>query len=689
MLRRTKIALVCASALGGAMPAWASAPLVTEAVSDSTTLTLKNERPVAFHHVTDMGALADTHMIPHVRMALKRSPDQQAAFDKLVHDQQDRASPFYHKWLKAAQLRSYGPAQADIDKTVAWLQSHGLKVNSVSPSGMSIDFGGSAKQIADAFHTSLHTVSMSGETHIANMTDPAIPAALSPVVQGATLSNFFPKPDMVKVKPNDTIPFNPAFYAVAPKDFATIYNLNPLFTGANLFGTPITGAGVTITLVEQTKILTRDWDKFRGAFGLSGYAGTLTLTEPGNCGDPGYIGDEIEAAIDVDWASAAAPDASIVEAACPETEFTFGVETSLENLVELGTNSTIFSISYGGSEAGNGITFVTAWSNLVEEAASEGISVFISAGDSGSSADEGSVDVDGLAVNGLSTNPYNTTVGGTDFYDTATNTVSTYWKATNGRKFSSALSYIPEIPWNNSCSSSVLAKFAGFKSQMLACNATTPPPDQNNVGGSGGQSIYFAKPDWQNIGVPGMPADGVRDQPDVSLFAANGIWGHSYIICMSDPRIGGTPCDYNNLADVGNLLWGGTSVAAPAMAGIMALATEFTGPAGNPAPYLYQIAKAQYTNTLLLNRCNSTLGKKISGSCIFNNVTAGDNSGPCVMGTPNCFTNKESTQGIGILSANGAPNVVYAFPATPGYSLATGLGTVNATNLVINFYDVY
>ena len=668
---------------------------MTAAIDDAATTTLVGERPVASHIVTDMGPLADSTALPHVMMALKRTPEAQAAFDKLVADQLNPKSASYHKWLAPSGLRAYGPAQVDIDKTVSWLQSHGLTVNRVSPSGMSIDFGGTARQISETFHTSLHHVAMKGETHIANMTDPAIPAALAPLVRGATLSDFFPKPNLVKARPNFTVADpNGDYYAVGPADFATIYNTKPLLTGNNPYGAVITGKGVTIALVEETDVLPADWTTFRSNFKLSGYkGGTLTLTHPGDCGDPGFTGDEVEAAIDIDWASAVAPDAKIVEASCPSTGTVFGVEATLQNLVELGTNAAVLSISYGGSEVGNGLTFLAGWSNLVEEGASEGLSIMISAGDSGSSSSE-NVTSTGLAVNGLSTNAYNTTVGGTDFYDTALNKISTYWKTGNTSALGSAKSYIPEIPWDNSCASSVIVKYLGYASPQALCNSNqTAFSLQNGVGGSGGQSIYYAKPDWQNIGVPGVPADGVRDQPDVSLFAANGIWNHFYVICMSDPNEGGSPCHYSNLNDVFGNAYGGTSVAAPAFAGVIALVVEgnalFGGDKnfklGNASPGLYQLAKQQYTNSLLLSTCNSTLGKSISSACVFNNVTAGSNAEPCVKGSPDCHTTAASSQGVGVLSASTKAPYVNAFPAGPGYSLAVGLGTVNVTNLWINF----
>jgi subtilase family serine protease len=690
-------ALACATVLSGvagaamAAPLPVATPLVKDTVDDSITLTLPRDRPGALARATDRGVLDAATALPHIRLTLTRPASLQAALDRLTHDQHVKGSADFHRWLTPADLRSYGPAQADIDRVVAWLTSHGLTVNSVSPSGMSIDFGGSAAQVAAAFHTELHNVTRGGEAHIANISAPAIPAALAPVVTGVTLANFFPKPAMRRVSPNLTVNGGSAgtFYAVAPADFAKIYNVNPLRGSNNVFGAPITGAGVTLAVVEQTKIRSKDWDTFRSTFGLSAYKGTLTQVHPGDCTPPGTTGDEGEAALDAEWSSAMAPDADILEASCAGTApFEFGVLTSLQNLVEKGTKATIFSISYGGDEIANGYGFEAAWTNLVQEGAAEGIAIFVSTGDSGTSGDEGSLDTVGLFVNGLSDTAYNVAVGGTDFYDTALGQNATYWHKSNGQYGASALSYIPEIPWNNGCSSSVLWKFNGGTSATQFCNSGFTGPLQNDIGGSGGQSVYYTKPDWQLTSIPGMPNDGVRDQPDVSLFAANGIWNHFYLLCMSDTNEGGAKCDYHNLNDTFANAAGGTSFASPAFAGIAALIQQaldgFTPGTklGNPAPVFYQIAAGQYGTPLGLNQCNATLGKKISSSCVFYVVTAGDNSEPCAAGTANCKTDKASTQGIGVLYAHVGKKTEYAYPAQSGYSLATGLGTVNVTNLV-------
>ncbi len=684
-----KASLFCATVLGGAIPA-AAAPLVTGAIDERVTVAVSGERSSALATAHDLGALPDALVLPHVTMVLKRPAALQAALDRLVTDQQDPKSPSYRKWLTPAGLRAYGPDAADVAKAAAWLQGHGLTVNRVSPTGMSVDFAGPAGAIAAVFHTALHSVSFAGETHIANMTDLAIPAALAPVVRGATLSNFFPKPNMVRPSPNFTLPTSPTFYAVGPNDFATIYNVAALRSaGTNLFGTPITGTGVTVAVVEQTDINPKDWNSFRTQFALGGYAGTLSITHPGGCGDPGFTGDEGEAALDAEWSSAVAPDASIIEAACAGSATTFGVETTLQNLVELGTAAGVLSISYGGSEQGNGLTFLQGWNDLVEMGASEGLSIMISTGDGGVSATTGGITGNGIAVNGLSTNAYNTSLGGTDFYDTALGQNATYWNAKNGRGLASAKSYVPEIPWNNSCASSIIVKYLGYPNAIASCNSTTANPGvpfvQNDVGGTGGQSILFAKPDWQAIGVPGVPKDGVRDQPDVSLFASNGSWAHFYVFCMSNPNTGGTPCHYNTVNDVFGNAAGGTSFAAPAFAGIMALVDEVKGmKVGNASPRLYQLAQTQFNNALLSARCNATLGNKISTACVFNDVMAGDNAEPCVKGTVDCHATPAASQGVGVLRSPNYPTV-NAFPAHSGYDLATGLGSVNVANLLYNY----
>ena len=346
------------------------------------------------------------------------------------------------------------------------------------------------------------------------------------------------------------------------------------------------------------------------------------------------------------------------------------------------------SISYGGSEQDNGVSFTQGFANLLEEGASEGISIFVSSGDGASDiGDTGApVATSGLSVNALAASPYDTAIGGTDFGDTVLGENATYWSSTNTGIGGSAKSYIPEIPWDNSCSSVINYKAVGAKGPILNCNAATPAASyQNVVGGSGGQSLFFTKPDWQATTIPGVPNDGVRDLPDVSLFAANGFWNHFYLECMSNQAEGGVPCDPTNANDFFGSAFGGTSFGAPDFAGIAALVAEFKGfRVGNMAPRLYQLAAAQYANAVLAKSCLATKGNAISPACVFYDVNTGDNSVACQAGTPNCFTNANSTAGIGVLSPS-TTKLTPAFPAGQGYDLATGLGTVNVTNLIVNY----
>jgi subtilase family serine protease len=694
-----KTALLCASVLCGFATAASAAPLITAAIDDTLTVPVVHEASPLLAHVQDHGVLADTVPLNHIMLVLKRSPEMQAAFDTLVRDQLDRSSPLYRQWLKPTDLRRYGPDEADIAKVVAWLQGHGLTVNSVSPSGMSIDFAGKPSAVAAAFHTSLHNVSLpNGEAHIANMTDLAIPAALAPVVHGATLSNFFPKPNMTrfhttakatgaaKANPNFDVSGTP-YTAIGPADYAIIYNMNPLFNGTSSIGKRVAGAGVTVAVLERTDILAADWHTFRAAFGLSGAAGVLKSSHPGAvCTDPGTNGDEGEAALDAEWSSAAAPDATIIETSCGDDNLTFGVETALQEVVEHGTTASVLTVSYGQNEKEASASFLAGWANLVEEAASQGLSVMVSTGDSGDSSARGGIAEYGLDVNGLSTNPYLTAVGGTDFYDGALGKTSEYFRPNNVRYYSSAKSYVPEIPWDNSCSGEIVRKFFGYPSAIASCNDPDNPGNyQDGVGGSGGESGVYTKPNFQ-AGVPGMPADGMRDNPDVSLFASNGFWGHFLVLCMSDPNEGGTTCDYSVTDDVFGNAAGGTSFAAPTFGGIAALIVQQTGGRiGNPAPRLYELARTQFTSSPLAAACNATLGKRSATSCVFHDVEAGNIAEPCFATTKDCFsTNKSLTYGLGTLRNADAPSVD-AYPAQPGYSLATGLGSVNVTNLVTSY----
>jgi subtilase family serine protease len=647
----------------------------------------------------DQGAVPDSFSMQHMFLQLRRSPEQEETLERSIEDLQDPHSSRYHQWLTADELgEKFGPAQQDIDAVVLWLSSHGLQVNGVYKSGLTIDVSGTAGTVRDTFHTEIHKYNVNGRQHIANASDPQIPAALAPVVAGVvSLHDFMPKAQVVKPKKSFSSPCtgcpdgfdNTEQFDEAPADLATIYNVTPLYKAKK----PITGKGQTVVVLEDTDIKTADVVTFRKAFGLSSYSGTFTQIHPGaGCADPGQGAAEGEAALDAEWAGAVAPDASVELASCADTATNFGPFIAAQNLLDLKTPPPIMSLSYAGCEAQqgpgpNGNGFINA---LWQQAASEGVSVFVAAGDGAAAGcddfDTAFYAVSGIAANGLGSTPYNVATGGTDFLDSVEGTNSTYWSTTNSSSGKSAKSYVPEMPWNDSCAGSVLFEFLGFKSGKAFCNSAAGAGLLDIVGGSGAPSFVYSKPSWQKD-VVGIPSDGKRDLPDVSLFASNGFWNHAILFCMSDPAQGGSPCNYSNGLDAFNNSAGGTSFTAPQFASIQALINQKAGgPQGNPDPIFYDLAKSEFgkssdPKTSKLDECNSSKGNGVSSSCIYHDVTKGDNDVPCY-GTNNCYGSSGSS--FGVLSVSDS-HLQVAYPTHTGWDFATGLGSVNVTNLVNNW----
>ncbi len=674
------------------------APQITKAVNENSRVTLVgNTRPEATAQ-NDRGAVADGLLLDHMQLLLRRSGAQETALNKLIGDQQNPRSANYHKWLTAAQFgQQFGVAQSDISAIKSWLSAHGFHVNSVGTGRMTIDFSGNAGQVRDAFNTEIHKLSVNGVSHIANMKDPQIPAALAPTVAGiVSLHDFRPHTNFDKRATNPKLTGNCAGYgaclALVPADLATIYNLNPVFTAG------YTGKGVTVVVIEDTDVYnTADWATFRSTFGLSGYSfGSFTQVHPGGCADPGVNGAEGEAILDAEWASASAPNASIVLASCRDTFVTFGGLIALQNMLNSSSPPPIVSISYGECETFNGATANAAYYNTYQQGVAEGTTIFVSSGDEGATCDRATTSRHGIGVSGFASTPFDVAVGGTDFADTYANCKSAsfpgcdsaYWNNANTSVYGSAKSYIPEIPWNDSCAGVLTATFVTGSSVTYGSSSYCNKGGYlTTVSGSGGPSgcatgiaIEFgvvggscrgwAKPSYQ-AGVFGNPADGVRDLPDVSLFASNGWWGHFYLFCDSDGGgcTAGQPQNWYGA--------GGTSFSSPILAGMMALIEQKTGSMqGNANTVFYQLAAAEYGAHGNAS-CNSSLGTGAASTCVFYDVTAGDMDVDCV-GTHNCYLPSGK---YGVLSTS---NTSYqpAYGTGGGWDFSTGLGTVNAANLV-------
>jgi subtilase family serine protease len=783
-----------------------SAPRINAAVNDSQVTMLRgNTYPLARPEF-DHGPAPATLLMQHMLLVLKRSPAQEAALEAFMSEQLDPSSANFHHWLTPTEFgQMYGPAQQDIDTVTKWLGVHGFQVNNVAAGRTTIDFSGNAAQVQSAFHTAIHQYMVKGEQHWANASDPSIPTALTPVVAGIrSLNNFFPKPAArvrrASVRPGFT--FNPGgcdiagsnsnCFTVGPNDFATIYNVEPLWNNDS-----IDGSGETIAVIGDSNISLTDVQQFRSNFGLPPNPPNVILA---NGTDPGKNSDEIEAALDTEWSGGVAKGATVDLTIAPSTNTQFGGDIAAQyaiNCQSAGPGCThgvvpasILSSSFGECEFGLLSAGNAMYNTMWQQAAAEGITVLVASGDQSAA----SCDVPapgnppgcgfasnallqtarcGLAVNGVASTPYNLAVGGTDFNDLGTETQ--YWSTSNGANGSSALKYVPEDVWNDTCTNSLVFSLVSVSPPITnaveSCSdasvqavGQTQTPLVEVAGGGGGVSNCTngatsisgcsggnAQPAWQN-GLSGVQGS-TRNLPDISLFAGDGLVGHFYVMCEQDipvqtdqfgNPIPGTGQSGNACVLGANPIFvgvGGTSVSVQAFAGIMALVDQKHGSRqGNAGSVLYPLAATQNNAN-----CNGSVDPPSpAAGCIFNDVTAGTNSTPCMIGSVDCTTTASlpgifatplspvtvrairilCALGIGLLlllglrrkqarwvtaaalcgtaallvvslgcggggnnsgqtGGQGTPEgVLTGYNAGVGYDLTTGLGSVNAENLV-------
>ena len=428
-------------------------PLITQPVVESELTTLRgNTHPLA-QPKFDVGAAPADLPLNRMLLVLKRSPEQEHALHTLLDDQQDKASPHYHKWLTPEEFGTqFGPADQDLQTVTGWLQLHGFAVNRVARGRSIIEFSGTEAQVEEALHTSIHKYAMNGEEHWANASDPQIPTALAPVVAGVASLNNFPRKPLSKIMgtyspttKHVTRP-NPEFtlqgwncdqdnncYAVGPADFGTIYNVQPLWNSG------VDGTGQTIAIVGETDIKLQDIRDFRQVFGLPAKDPTVIYDGP----NPGFQSDESEADIDVEWSGAIAPNATVNFVASESTETTAGVDLSAIYIIDHNL-APVMSESYGECELGLGSSGNQFYSTLWSQAAAQGITVILASGDDGSNGCTYAPAKYGLNVSGFASTPYNVAIGGTDFHDLLT--PQQYWNLNNSTPTQESVKgYIPEL----------------------------------------------------------------------------------------------------------------------------------------------------------------------------------------------------------------------------------------------------
>ena len=501
----------------------------------------------------DEGSIESDTRLDRMLLVLQSSAAQQAALDALIKAQQDPGSPQYHEWLTPAEFGAqFGVDGPELALVTSWLATHGFTVEEISAGRRLIVFSGTGGEVASAFHTELHRYNVDGVEHIANASNPQIPAALAGVVGGVvTLSDFRRTSMVASQRPfasKSEYSVGPEYSAgsthnIFPADFATIYDLNPLYSsGTN-------GSGAAIAVAGRSNINLSDVETFRSIAGLA--VNTPSVIVDGS--NPGLVtGDESESTLDVEWSGAVAPTATINLVTAASTATTDGIDLASAYIVNHAT-APVVSVSYGSCEEEMGAAELAFYNGLWEQAASQGMSVLMASGDAGAAGCQQGNATSGTtaAVNGLCTSPYATCVGGTEFSEGAN--AAQYWSAMNSSAYGSALGYIPEAVWNESALDGGTGLWAS----------------------GGGASMVYTQPAWQQNVNGTAAAGGMRAVPDVSLSAAN----HDGYFMVEN-----------------GAFWvvSGTSVTAPSFAGIMALVTakEDGKGQGSANPRLYALLSA-------------------------------------------------------------------------------------------------
>jgi hypothetical protein len=566
----------------------------------------------------DRGQVADSTLLPRVTLFFTPSPGQHAALRQLLAEQQDRSSPNYHRWITPDEFGArFGLTQNDLNKVISWLESRGFAVQEVPASRNAVIFSGSAQQVGAGFQTSIHHYVRNGEQHYANASEPTIPAALAGIVSGfAGLNDFAPKPNrIIRSVPGPTPSFDTGSggHFLAPADFGMIYDVQPLYNRG------IDGTGQKIVVVGQSDIQLSDIAQFRSLLGLPAKSPQVVLV-PG-AGDPGMKDRDLqEAELDLEWAGAVARNATLIYV--NSTNAWESLQYAVKNNL-----APVISVSYARCEPEFSASDVQFFILLGEQANAQGQTIVVSSGDSGAAACDALFAPQaqkGPAINMPASLPYVTAVGGTEFNEGS----GAYWSTANNTANGSALSYIPEVTWNDS--------YAGSGIQATG----------------GGPSTLFTKPSWQ-FG-PGVPSDGVRDIPDIS-FSASAVHD-AYLIC--DETFNSTTKTFTPVCPNGYFggfgAVGGTSVSAPAFAGLVALLNQsMNSPQGNINRTLYSLASLS-PNPL-------------------HDITSGSNAVPCQTNPPGSACPASGSMG---------------YSAGPGYDMATGLGSVDANILISGWASV-
>ena len=704
--------------------AFAAAPdRITAPIVDTSGIRLAAGVPMQAKAEFDQGAIDPSFKLSYITLLTVPSAAQKKALNKLLADQQNPRSASYHQWLTPEQYADrFGLSPNDIQKLTAWLQSLGFTIVRPARGRNWIAFSGTAAQVESAFQVQIHNFNVHGEIHFANTAPPVIPATLSGIVAGFRgLNDFRPKSQARRATPGYTFPYSGSnYFFIAPGDIAAMYDINTLYQNG------IDGTGQKLAVIGETGVFQSDLTNFRQNFGLSAISCTTSSDIITACNTSNFkyvlvngsatsiYSDLPEADLDIEWSGATARNAQIIYVTANATNVYDSLYYAIDNDV-----SPVMTMSYTTPCELAEIGFFASDEAELQKANTQGMTFMNSSGDTGAAeCDYGDPSGVNLAIYGYAvaypaSSQYVTGVGGTMIPAISPNEYSsTYWNSSNGSGGVSAKGYITEQAWNDAEEFGLICAATPSDSFCSGNGITNWATAQSAVGLSGGGGGVsncvtaddngvclsgFPQPAWQaSLSTNAVNPGGIgeinastptRYSPDVSLLASANFPG--YLVCTQlSTGGGGSSCDspttgisdmltacFNNTGPC--TIFGGTSVASPIFAGMVALLNQDVvakgvQPApglGNINPTLYALAADNSTNGAFNPVTTSSTGAYSNGAwCESGTPTSG------VPGDPWPTSLQCPTSGfIGFDAYNADP--------TTGYNLVTGLGSVNASHL--------
>jgi parallel beta-helix repeat protein len=504
--------------------------------------------------------------------------------DSFLRQVYDPASSLYHHFLTPSQFYMlYGPNHAEAEGLTTYIRSKGMQalLNPANPN--LVEVTGTVSQIQDALKTQIDSFSWNGRTFYSATSQAQLPTQLSKIQMIYGLENFdsqlgrsraFPLYRTLNTVTPGQLYYSGLYYS--PSEIRQAYNATALLNAG------YNGKGISIAIIDAfgDPFIQQELQRFCEEFKLPLYSGTLHIIPVGpyNPWNGTIYGWSAEVALDVEWAHAMAPNATINLYISADNGDSLWDSVLKATLGYDGTaygvyDNNIISMSWGTPENDLGSSTTAdhiyglnyPWLNQVLQMdAALGITVFASSGDAGAYDQSFFQTSPYGGASYPSTDPYVTGVGGTSLY---MNTTSGYyqWSYANATG-----TYGNETAW--SWNNWVFYRW----------------------GTGGGWSTIFSQPSWQ--AGPGVATNGERGNPDVAWDA--------------DPQTGVPVSMYDVMSDSYEYyVIGGTSVGAPCWAGSMALIDQKAG------------KSLGFINPMIYSILNSTA----EYSKAFHDVTAGNN----------------------------------------------------------------